>query len=74
MLSVAKSFTRDVVLLAPSESCVPRGVSRAALHDGRVANKVDFLSSWDGEKTYKRIEDCFQGTLDVLPKVSYGRV
>ena len=26
---------------------------------------VDFLSCWDEEKTRKRIEDCFQGILDM---------
>lgn len=63
--SISKSFTRDVVLLAPSECCVPRGVSRSRLHDeGQVANMVDFLSRWD-EKTRKRIEECFVGILDM---------
>lgn len=62
----SKSFTRDVILLAPLETCVPRGASRAQLHDeGRVANMVDFLSCWDEEKTRKRIEDSFQGVLDM---------
>ena len=65
IVSIAKSFTRDVILLAPSEGCVPRGSTRAALHDqGRVANIVDFMSSWDEDKTRKRIEDCFQSLLD----------
>lgn len=55
-----------MVLLAPSECCVPRGVSRSRLHDeGQVANMVDFLSCWDEEKTRKRNEECFVGILDM---------
>ena len=66
VVSISKSFTRDVVLLAPSESCVPREGIRSRLHDeGRVANMVDFMSCWDEDKMRKRIEDCFQGILDM---------
>ena len=62
----SKSFTRDIILLAPLETCVPRGASSAQLHDeGRVAIMVDFMRGWDEEKTRKRIEDAFQGVLDM---------
>ena len=66
VFAIAKTFTRDVVLLAPSETSVPRGTSRSALHDdGRIINMVDFNSAWDEEKMAERIEKCFQGLLDV---------
>ena len=65
VFAIAKTFTRDVVLLAPSETSVPRGTSRSVLHDeGRIIDMVDFNSAWDADKMAEKIEQCFNGVLD----------
>ena len=56
----SKSFTRDIILLAPLETCVPRGASRAQLHDeGRVTN-IGGLFEWLGRgEDLKEDRGCF---------------
>ena len=65
IMSINKTFTRDVVLLEPSQDAIPRGASRVALHDkGQVVNMIDLMSSWDEDKVRVVLESCFEGILD----------
>ena len=66
VLSASKTFTRDVLLLEPSQDSIPRGAARAALHDkGQIVNMVDLRSSWDEDKVRVMLETCFEGILDM---------
>ena len=66
VLSISKTFTRDVVLLEPSQDSIPRGAARAALHDkAQIVNMIDLMSSWDEDKVRVVLETCFDGILDV---------
>ena len=65
--AVAKTFTKDVVLLTKDDGeCIPRGSRRSVLYDGgQIANMVDFQSSWSEEQVRGRIEHCFKGLINL---------
>ena len=67
MIGIAKTFTKDIVLLTAADGdSVPRGSKRAVLHnDSRIANMVDFRSSWTEQEVIQRIDSCFKGIIDV---------
>ena len=66
VVAIAKTFTKDVVLLTRHDGDrVPRGARRAALHDsGRIANMVDFKSCWSEQTVREHIEHLFKGVID----------
>ena len=66
MIGIAKTFTKDVILLVRADGdCIPRGSRRAMLHDeSRIANIVDF-QSWTERQVTERIASCFKGVIDV---------
>ena len=72
-MGIAKMFTKDVVLLTPADGdFLPRGTKRATLHDeGRIANIVEFQSSWSERKVREHIENCFKEIID--PEKPYPR-
>lgn len=67
VVGVAKKFTKDIILLARADGdSIPRGSKRAVLHDeARIANMVDFQSSWNERQVMERIESCFKGVIDL---------
>ena len=64
---MAKTFTKDVVLLAKSDGdCIPRGARRSAMYDrGKIVNMVDFKSSWSEQEVRGHIEHCFKNVIDL---------
>ena len=67
VIGIAKKFTKDIILLTRADGdSVPRGSRRAMLHDeARIANMVDFQSSWNERQVMERIESCFRGVIDL---------
>ena len=67
VIGIAKTFTKDIVLLTRADGdYIPRGSRRSVLHDeSRIANMVDFQSSWTEQQVMERIESCFKGLIDV---------
>lgn len=65
--AIAKTFTKDVILLTRADGdSVPRGSRRSVLYDGgRIANMVDFQSSWSEERVRGHIEHSFKGLIDL---------
>lgn len=65
--AIAKTFTKDIILLTKADGdCVPRGSKRSSLYDsGRIANMVDFQSSWSEERVRGHIEHSFKGLIDL---------
>ena len=66
VIGISKSFTKDILLLTKEDGdAVPRGAKRGKLHDeGRIANMVDFKSSWSEETVRAHIEHHFKGVID----------
>ena len=64
---IAKTFTKDVILLTRGDGdSIPRGTKRSVLYDsGRIANMVDFQSSWSEERVRGHIEHSFKGLIDL---------
>ena len=66
-MAIAKTFTKDVILLTRNDSeGVPRGTRRSVPYNsGCIANMVDFQSSWSEERVRGHIENCFKGIIDL---------
>ena len=66
IMSVAKTFTKDVILLCKDDGdSIPRGARRSILYDsGRIVNMVDFKSNWSEQEVRGHIEHCFKDVID----------
>lgn len=59
-------FTKEVVMVEPGISLLPRGKQRSILHDRhQIADMVEFGTDWHEREVIRKIEDTFRELLDL---------
>lgn len=55
-----KNFTRNVVLLSPKDTSIPRGRARQLLYDtGRIVDMFEFKGIWNEAETMEALNAAF---------------
>eukprot|EP00731_Ephydatia_muelleri_P024790 Em0016g1061a len=63
--SAVKNFLRNIVLVSPNETVVPKGSIRHELYDhGRIIDMFEFNGAWDAIQTTDALERAFSAVLD----------